>query len=154
MKSMIMQKTKNTYINKNRFVIFCNELFTIKTSFPSEEVYRILSKNGVVKELINGYEDLHGMSTSFLNQYISGLSGIKESYSNKQDHSLAKFLIFTDVVEMIFREYRVSLDDARERFYASEIIKFFSDDELGLYGDSPNYIFSLYKKEQIRKELN
>lgn len=69
-------------------------------------------------------------------------------------HELAKTLIFSDVIEMIAHEYRVSLDEARERFYTSEVIKFFSDDELGLYGDSPNYIFSLYKKEQIRKELN
>ena len=69
-------------------------------------------------------------------------------------HELAKTLIFSDVIEMIAQEYRISLDEARERFYASEVIKFFSDDSLGLYGDSPSYVYSLYKNEQKTKNLN
>lgn len=69
-------------------------------------------------------------------------------------HELAKTLIFSDVIEMIAQEYRISLDEARDRFYASELIKFFNDDSLGLYGDSPFYVYSLYKNEQKTKNLN
>ena len=69
-------------------------------------------------------------------------------------HELAKALIFTDVIELIAQDYRISLNEARDRFYSSEVIKLFSDDELGLYGDSPYYIYSLYKKEKKLQDLN
>ena len=69
-------------------------------------------------------------------------------------HELAKALIFTDVIELIAQDYRISLNEARDRFYSSEVIKLFSDDELGLYGDSPYYIYSLYKKEKKIEDLN
>lgn len=69
-------------------------------------------------------------------------------------HELSKTLIFTDVIEMIAQDYHVSLDEARDRFYTSEVIKLFSDDSLGLYGDSPFYVYSLYKKEMKIKDLN
>ena len=70
------------------------------------------------------------------------------------DHSLAKTLIFSDVIEMIAKDYRVSLDEARDRFYTSEIVKLFSDDDLGLYGESPLFVYSLYKEENKIKDLN
>ena len=69
-------------------------------------------------------------------------------------HELAKALIFTDVIELIAQDYRISLNEARDRFYSSEVIKLFNDDELGLYGDSPYYIYSLYKKEKKTEDLN
>ena len=69
-------------------------------------------------------------------------------------HELAKTLIFSDVIEMIAQDYHITLDEARDRFYGSDVIKLFSDDELGLYGDSPYYIYSLYKKEKKLQDLN
>ena len=69
-------------------------------------------------------------------------------------HELAKTLIFSDVIELIAQDYRISLEEARDRFYNSDVIKLFSDDSLGLYGDSPFYVYSLYKKEMKIKDLN
>ena len=146
--NQITRKVMNEYITStNRFVIFCNEMFTFRTTLPSEEVYKILSEKGVIKELIDGYEDLHGMSTPFLNQYISKLSGIKLCKQHKADHSLGKFIIFVDVVEMIAKDDGITLDEARDRFYNSYIASCFADDEFGFYGDSPPYIYSLYRNE-------
>ena len=69
-------------------------------------------------------------------------------------HELAKTLIFSDVIEMIAHDFHITLNDARDRFYNSELIKLFSDDELGLYGESPLFIYSLFKKEYKDHHLN
>lgn len=72
-----VSKTRATRLNKlqdkkvNRFVVMCVEQFASYMDMNSRETYSLLKKNGVIKELIYDYEDLHGMSTTYLNEYIS-----------------------------------------------------------------------------------
>lgn len=66
--------------------------------------------------------------------------------SSKVDHSLAKTIIVSEVTKMIANKYGVSLDEAREMFYQSKVSLILSNDETGLYGDSPLSIFSLFER--------
>lgn len=65
----------NTVLDKkiNRFVIMCVEQYALSKNKSSSETYKEMLKSGVVKELENDYEDLHGMSTPYLNDYIESL---------------------------------------------------------------------------------
>ena len=69
-------------------------------------------------------------------------------------HSLVKTIIITKVVELIAAKHKLSINEARDRLYDSRLIKIINDDESGLYGESPLYLFSLYENElNKRKEL-
>lgn len=65
----------NTVLDKkiNRFVIMCVEQYALSKNKNSGETYKEMLKSGVIKELENDYEDLHGMSTPYLNDYIESL---------------------------------------------------------------------------------
>lgn len=63
-------------------------------------------------------------------------------------HQLVKTLLLAKVSEIIAAQYKISISEARERLYQSDVIKFIDDDELGLYGESPWYIFSLFELEK------
>ena len=65
----------NTVLDKkiNRFIIMCVEQYAKSTNQSSDIAYKEMSKNGVLEELTNDYEDLHGMSTMYLNSYIGDL---------------------------------------------------------------------------------
>ena len=60
------------------------------------------------------------------------------------EHVLAKTILIAKLVELIAKEEDISLAKARERFYTSGIAAMIDDDETGLYGQSPLYIYSLY----------
>jgi len=62
-------------------------------------------------------------------------------------HELSKTLIFNEVVQLIAQKNHISLDEARDIFYSSKTVLCFDDDTLGLYGESPLYIFSLFEEE-------
>ena len=64
------------------------------------------------------------------------------------EHLLAKTLLITCVTELIAKKYSISLANARDELYSSDIIGFIDDDETGLYGESPLYVFSLFEKEK------
>ena len=67
------------------------------------------------------------------------------------EHLLAKIILITNVTELIAKKYSISLAEARDELYSSEIIGFIDDDETGLYGESPLYVFSLFEKEKSSK---
>ena len=67
------------------------------------------------------------------------------------EHLLAKTLLITKVTELIAKKYSISLAEARDELYSSDIIGFIDDDETGLYGESPLYVFSLFEKEKSGK---
>ena len=67
------------------------------------------------------------------------------------EHLLAKTLLITKVTELIAKKYSISVADARDELYSSDIIGFIDDDETGLYGESPLYVFSLFEKEKNNK---
>ena len=68
------------------------------------------------------------------------------------EHLLAKTLLITKVTELIAKKYSISLAEARDELYSSDIIGFIDDDETGLYGESPLYVFSLFEKEKSSKD--
>ena len=59
----------------NRFVIMCVEQYSNSVNKSSRDVYKKMSEKGVIKELTDDYEDLHGMSSICLNEYIGALLG-------------------------------------------------------------------------------
>ena len=68
------------------------------------------------------------------------------------EHLLAKILLIKSVTELIAKKYSISLAEARDELYSSDIIGFIDDDETGLYGESPLYVFSLFEKEKNNKD--
>ena len=56
---------------KNRFIIMCIEQYALYAKEDSSVVYQKMADQGIIAELENDYEDLHGMSTVYLNDYIS-----------------------------------------------------------------------------------
>ena len=70
------------------------------------------------------------------------------------EHILAKTLLITNVSELISNKYKISLDEARDRLYLSGVVSSIEDDETGLYGYSPLYIFSIYEEKIMNYNLN
>lgn len=68
-------------------------------------------------------------------------------------HELSKTILITKVTELIAEEYRISISKARDMLYNSDVIKLIDDDETGLYGESPLYVFSLFQKEQKNSQI-
>lgn len=63
-------------------------------------------------------------------------------------HQLAKSILITRVSELIANKYKIAISEARDELYNSSIIELIDDDETGLYGESPLYIFSIYEQEK------
>ncbi len=62
------------------------------------------------------------------------------------EHVLSKTILISQVVELIASKYKISINEARDRFYNSKVIKMLDDDETGLYGESALYLLSLFEK--------
>lgn len=62
----------NTALDKkiNRFIVMCVEQYASSINLGSSDAYAKLSEAGIIDELKNDYEDMHGMSTYSLNEYI------------------------------------------------------------------------------------
>ena len=54
----------------NRFIVMCVEQYASFVSKSSKTIYEQLNKSGIIDELKYDYEDMHGMSTYSLNEYI------------------------------------------------------------------------------------
>ena len=65
-------------------------------------------------------------------------------------HVLSKTLLISQTIELIAKKYKLSIEEARDRFYNSDIINMLDDDETGLYGESVLYLLSLYE-EHLKK---
>lgn len=63
------------------------------------------------------------------------------------EHFLTRATIIPEVVKLIQNEYHISEQEALDRFYNSKTSMVLGDDETGLYGQSPYYIFSLFLQE-------
>ena len=55
----------------NRFIVMCVEQYASSVNRGSGFVYDKLNKAGIIDELRDDYEDMHGMSTYSLNEYIN-----------------------------------------------------------------------------------
>ena len=62
----------NSVLDKkiNRFIVMCVEQYASNINQESGATYSRLSEAGIIDELKNDYEDMHGMSTYSLNEYI------------------------------------------------------------------------------------
>ena len=57
----------------NSFIVMCVEQYASYKQKKSREVYRDMLKKHVIKELKEDYEDLHGMSFEYLNDFFDSL---------------------------------------------------------------------------------
>jgi len=55
----------------NRFIIMCVEQYASSVNQSSGYIYSKLNRIGIIQELKNDYEDMHGMSTYSINEYIN-----------------------------------------------------------------------------------
>ena len=55
----------------NRFIVMCVEQYASSVNQSSNVVYSTLNKAGIINELKDDYEDMHGMSTYSINEYIN-----------------------------------------------------------------------------------
>ena len=61
-------------------------------------------------------------------------------------HVLAKTILISQTIELIAKKYKLSLEEARNQFYQSDIVEMLDDDDTGLYGESALYLLSLFEK--------
>lgn len=59
---------------------------------------------------------------------------------------IIEFLI-QDIVDRIAEDQNIEYDEAMNKFYYSEIFEKLQDRETGLYLESPEYIYDLFKDE-------
>ena len=63
----------NTVLDKkiNRFLVMCIEQYASRVNKSSRSIYIKLDNAGIIDELKNDYEDMHGMSTYSIIEYIN-----------------------------------------------------------------------------------
>ena len=64
------------------------------------------------------------------------------------NHSTTRATILPEIIRKIMTHDHLSEDEALNAFYSSATGASFADDETGLYGQSPNYVFGLYLEEK------
>lgn len=69
------------------------------------------------------------------------------------DHWTTRALIIPDIISMIMERYGLSENEALDAFYNSTTAESLCDDETGLYGQSPLFIFGLYVAERENLDL-
>ena len=156
-KTRIRATRINTVLDRkiNRFIIICVEQYAASVNKSSGITYNELNEAGIIDELKEDYEDMHGMSTYCINEYINkrlDLNAMVKEIENNQ-HILSKTILITQTIELIAKKYKLSIDEARNNFYSSKVIKMLDDDETGLYGESALYLLSLYEKELQQRSL-
>lgn len=144
MEKMAINKTD---MEINRFLVMCIKQYASATKESSKSIYNLLSRKGILQELIDDYEDLHGMSIYSINEYISKRTGGKYNADclKPLPHDISKMIISYQTIELIAKNYKLSTQKARDKFYNSVIVNLLDDDETGLYGQSALYLFSLYE---------
>ena len=132
----------------NRFIVMCVEQYASSVDKGSAFIYNKLSEAGIINELIDDYEDMHGMSTYSLNEYITKrLDEIVKNGDQMKGHTSSKIILISQTIELIAKKYKLSIEEARDRFYKSNVIEMLDDDETGLYGESALYLLSLFDEQ-------
>ena len=62
----------NTALDKkvNRFIVMCVTQYAASVNKKLNETYAEMLEKGIIDELTDDYEDMHGMSTYSINEYI------------------------------------------------------------------------------------
>ena len=63
------------------------------------------------------------------------------------NHSITRATILPEIIRKIMAHDHLGEDEALKASYSSATGASFADDETGLYGQSPNYVFGLYLDE-------
>jgi hypothetical protein len=139
----------------NRFIVMCIEQYASSVNKSSGTIYNELNKAGIIDELRDDYEDMHGMSTYSINEYIGKRLDVDVSQEPTNDnHVLSKTILISQTIELIAKKYKLSIEEARNRFYQSDVIEMLDDDETGLYGESALYLLSLYENYELKNKKN
>ena len=150
---MATKITRNINSEINRFIILCIEEYASITNQHSRAIYVKLNEAGIINELKNDYEDMHGMSAYSINEYIGKRLDADVSQEPTNDnHILSKIILISQVIELIAKKYKLSIEEARNRFYQSEVVEMLDDDETGLYGESALYLLSLYENYELKNK--
>lgn len=64
---------------------------------------------------------------------------------SKQDQIIE--YIIQDIVDMLATDQNIEYDEAMNKFYNSEVFEKLQDKETGLYSESSEYIYDLFKDE-------
>lgn len=67
-------------------------------------------------------------------------------------HHLVRALIIPTIVQYIMDEYGLPEQEALDAFYTSATASSLADDSTGLYGQSPLFIFGLFREEMEERE--
>ncbi len=62
-------------------------------------------------------------------------------------HAMIRALILPDILRLISEDRNITEMEAMDLFYKSATGASFADNETGLYGQSPLYVFRLFKEE-------
>ncbi len=62
-------------------------------------------------------------------------------------HGTVRAMILPDIIHLLMKNYGWTEEEALNRFYLSATGANFSDDETGLFGQSPLHIFYLFEEE-------
>lgn len=140
----------NTVLDKekNIFIVLSVQQYASAINKSSFDTYQMLSANRILNDLLDDYEDLHGMSSEWINDYINQLLDGKPLGEQKLfgKNTGIKAKIIVEVVEMIARKYSLPLDIAREVLYSSSVIDKI-DEEIESYKDSPQHFFDIFKEK-------
>ena len=68
------------------------------------------------------------------------------------EHYLIKATIIPEIITKIMTECSMTQEAAMDAFYSSATAALLAEDESGLYGQSPLYIFGLFISELEEKE--
>ena len=152
---MATKIARNLNSEINRFIVMCVEQYASSVNKSSGTIYNELNKAGVIDELRDDYEDMHGMSTYSINEYIGKRLDVDVSQEPTNDnHVLSKTILISQTIELIAKKYKLSIEEARNRFYQSDVIGMLDDDETGLYGESALYLLSLYENYELKNKKN
>ncbi|MCM1440673.1 MAG: hypothetical protein NC131_15960 [Roseburia sp.] len=62
-------------------------------------------------------------------------------------HATVRATILPEIIKLICGDKHISEQQALDMFYSSKTGESFADDDTGLYGQSPLYIYGLFKEE-------
>jgi hypothetical protein len=135
-------------MSKTSFKAFCIEFYTNHTGKTGPEIYKEFERSGLLKELEDDYEDIHGMGMEALMQMFDEHLGEEEkSEMPKCEHHQVRTLIIPEVARLIAERFGISESEALDRFYKSATAQNLADEENGLYGQSALFIFGQYLEE-------
>ena len=135
-------------MSKTSFTAFCVEFYANHVGKTGPEVYAEFEKSGLLRELDEDYEDLHGMGMEALMQMFDEYLGDgTKSGMPKCEHHQIRTLIIPEIAKLIAERFGISESEALDRFYKSATSQNLADEENGLYGQSALFIFGQYLEE-------